>query len=252
MVNKIPSYSISAGGRFAVVASRSHPYASAVMVPACCDALESAGVATDDIYIIDAPSDLLLPGMSRELSKTDFYSAIVALSILPESETIGESVLNGFTTTDFLAPVVPGLVTAGVNEVNELARIAQEAARSAIEMTNFSGMLDEMRGAVGNGSIGGVIEEIEEEEEESPQPVRRGRRGRPRKAAAATVAAAPKRSPGRPKKAGKSATKSVAKLQPSQGKRRRGRPPKAKAAATASNNGASEAPRRRGRPRKNG
>jgi 6,7-dimethyl-8-ribityllumazine synthase len=211
MVNKIPSYSISAGGRFAVVASRSHPYAAAVMVPACCDALESAGVATDDIYIIDAPSDLLLPSMSRELSKTEFYSAIVALAILPESETLGESVLNGFTTTDFLAPVVPGLVTAGVNELNELARIAQDAARSAIEMTNFSGMLDEMRGAVGNGgSIGREIEELEEEEELLP-PTPRKRRGRPRKAGPSAVAAAPKRGPGRPAKAGKTTSKNSSK-----------------------------------------
>jgi 6,7-dimethyl-8-ribityllumazine synthase len=239
MVNKIPSYSISAGGRFAVLSSRSHPYASSVMAPACCDALESAGVATDDIYIIDAPNDLLLAGMSRELSKTDFYSAIVALAILPEAKTIGEAVLNGFTTCDFPVPVIPGLVTCNLTEVNELARIAQDAARSAIEMTNFAGMLDEMRGAVGDRPSGGGIEL--EELEEIVQAAPKRRRGRPRKAAASAVAAAPKRGRGRPAKA-QAATG---------GKRRRGRPPKAKAASASSNNGSAEAPRRRGRPRKN-
>jgi 6,7-dimethyl-8-ribityllumazine synthase len=213
------------------------------MVPACCEALESAGVATDDIYIIDAPHDLLLPAICRELSKTDFYSAVVALAILPESKTTGESVLNGFTTIDYPVPVIPGLVTCNSRELDELARIAQDAGRSAIELTNFSGMLDEMRGAVGS-AFNGVSDDSEDESEvvqaEVAQPARR-RRGRPGKAAA-TVAASPRRGRGRPKKS--AAPQSTGK--------RRGRPPKSKSASAASNNGASESPRRRGRPRKNG
>jgi len=234
MVNKIPGYTISAGGRFAVLASRSHQGTVSVMVPACCDALESTGVETDDIYIVESPSDSLLPGLARELSKTGFCSTVVVLAVLADGDAIAESILNGMTLTDFERPVVPGLVI-GDRDLSTLARVAQDAARQAVEITNLAGILDEMREAAN-----GVYSTVEEEVEEDFAPKRRGRppktaaarnvragkapaaameaaevaapksKGRPRKA----VAAAPTRKSGRKAKSSKTA------------KRGRGRPKK--------------------------
>src|SRR5215471_5153249 len=168
MVNKIPGYTISAGGRFAVLASRSHQGTVSVMLPACCDALESTGVETDDIYIVESPSDSLLPGLARELTKTGFCSTVVVLAVLPDGDAIAESILNGMTLTDFERPVVPGLVI-GDRDLSTLARVAQDAARQAVEMTNLAGILEEMREAAS-----GVYSAVEDEVEEGDTPRRRG------------------------------------------------------------------------------
>ncbi len=190
MVNKVPGYTISAGGRFAVLASRSHQGTVSVMVPACCDALESTGVETDDIYIIESPSDSLLPGLARELSKTGFCSTVVVLAVLPPGDAVAESILNGMTMTDFPRPVVPGMVI-GDRALSTLARVAQDAARQAVEMTNLAGILEEMREASSERNAA-----AEEADEQEAAPKKRGRpskaaaggtsRGRTRKSATAT------------------------------------------------------------------
>lgn len=211
MVNKIPSYTISAGGRIAVLSSRSHPGASRVMVPACCEALESSGVASDDIYIMDAPGDLLVPGLCRELSRSGFYAAIVALAVLPGKESLSEAVLNGMTGSDFAIPVIPGMVI-GESDPTALAHTAQEAARAAVELTNVAAMILEMQGA--------AVESFVEDTEgiEAASPIERKRAGRRRGRQLQTVAAAPSR---------KARTAKAGTAEASTGKRR-GRPRKTK------------------------
>lgn len=145
MVNKIPAYTISAGGRIALVSSRTHPYALRIMVPACCDALEATGVSSDDIYIVEAPCDLLLPGVCRELGRSGFYSAIVALAVLSQQDAATQAILTGLTTSDFTVPVIPAAVLGDVSQPG-LVLAAQEAARAAVELTNLDGMIAEMQG----------------------------------------------------------------------------------------------------------
>jgi len=234
MVNKIPGYTISAGGRYAVLASRSHQGTVGVMVPACCDALESTGVETDDIYVIESPSDSLLPGLARELSKTGFCSTVVVLAVLPSGDAIAESILNGMTMTDFERPVVPGMVI-GDRDLSTLARVAQDAARQAVEITNLAGILGEMREAAGNGA-GAAMEDFEEEERKPK------RRGRPPRTAAASTAR----------------RKSAAATQPEEEAPNANDRPRKSAAANTTRKSANKAPaakttkRGRGRPRKNG
>lgn len=159
MVNQIPSYVVSAGGRVAVLAGKRHPAVAATMLPACVEALESCGVETDDIYIVDAPLNELMPAVARELSRTGFFSAIVALAVLDGQERAVEAVLNGMTTTDFPVPVAPGMVLDS-GDLQSVASVARDAGRAAVQMINLSGMLDEMR-QVGAG--GEAAEDLAEE-----------------------------------------------------------------------------------------
>ena len=144
MVNKIPSYTISAGGKVAILSSRTNPASAHIMAASCRDTLESCGVDTDDIYMIDCPEDLLLPGISRQLAKLGYYSAIVALAALDAESAALHAIYLGMTGTDFLVPVVPALVPANTDD-GALARAGEMAARSAVELINLSNMLDELK-----------------------------------------------------------------------------------------------------------
>lgn len=226
MVNKIPSYTIGAGGRIAVVSSRSHPGAARIMVPACCDALESSGVDTDDIYIMDVPGDLLLPGVCRELSRSGFYSAIVALTILPARDSVAVAFLNGMTTTDFAVPVIPGVVYEE-GEPAVFAHVAEDAARAAVELTNLAGIMSEMAKA----DYEPFPEEAAPAEEAPPQAARS------RRSKKGTAAATPSRRKGRAARS----KASTAGAKKSKGTTRKSKPV----------GGASSNPeKRRGRPRK--
>lgn len=142
MVNKIPSYVISAGGKYAIVSSRCHPSSGQVMASAAQEALESCGVESDDIYLIDCPSDSLLPAMCRELANCGSFAAVIALAVLGSDCAHAESVRIGMTTSDFVIPVIPAMVPE-VEGAQGAALAAQKAARSAIELVNFSSMLAE-------------------------------------------------------------------------------------------------------------
>lgn len=225
MVSKIQSFTISAGGRIAVVASRSNPGAAGVMVPACCDALEATGVESDDIFLIDAPSDSVIPGVTRELARSGFFAAVIALAVLPAGEAMAESVLNGMSSSDFFVPVIPGMVI-GEHDAQALARAGQDAGRAAVELVNLAGVVQEMR-ELAEAAMVAEAESVEEVSE--ARPVRRRRAG-----AATTAKTATTR--GR-KKSRATKVKST----------RRGRPARKAAEATADNGAA---PKRRGRPRK--
>lgn len=160
MVNKIPSYVISAGGKFAILSSRCHPASSQVMAAASKDALESCGVEGDDIYLIDCPADFLLPGMSREIAKSGSFAAVISLAVLGNDSEHAESIRIGLATSDFSVPVVPALVPERCGE-SAIALAAQKAAHSAIELVNFSSMLSEF-------SIAQSFGDLEEESEEAP------------------------------------------------------------------------------------
>jgi 6,7-dimethyl-8-ribityllumazine synthase len=160
MVNKIPSYMISAGGKFAILSSRCHPASSNLMSAAAKDALESCGVESDDIYLIDCPADSLLPGMSREIAKSGSFAAVISLAVLATGSDHGESIRIGMAVSDFGIPVIPTLVPESAGD-SAIALAAQKAARSAIELVNFSSMLSEF-------SVAQNFAELEDESEEAP------------------------------------------------------------------------------------
>ncbi|MBI2812386.1 MAG: hypothetical protein HYX67_16395 [Candidatus Melainabacteria bacterium] len=159
MVNKIPSYVISAGGKFAILSSRCHPASSQIMASASQSALESCGVESDDIYLIDCPSDSLLPGMSREIGKSGSFAAVISLAVLAADSEQAESIRIGMATSDFGIPVIPALVPESCGD-SALALAAQKAARSAIELVNFSSMLAEFSLAQG-------LAELDDDDEEA-------------------------------------------------------------------------------------
>jgi 6,7-dimethyl-8-ribityllumazine synthase len=178
MVNKIPSYVISAGGKFAILSSRCHPASSQVMAAASKDALESCGVESDDIYLIDCPSDSLLTGMSREIAKSGSFAAVISLAVLANGSEHAESIRIGMTTSDFSVPVIPALVPESCGE-SAIALAAQKAARSAIELVNFSSMLSEF-------SVAQNFADLEDEGEEAP-PAAKPRATRARRTTAAAT-----------------------------------------------------------------
>ncbi len=227
MVSKIQNFTISAGGRIAVVASRSNPSAAVVMAPACCDALEATGVESDDIFLIDAPSDSVLPGVARELARSGFFVAVIALAVLPSGEAMAESVLNGMSSSDFFVPVIPGMVI-GEHDAKALARAGQDAGRAAIELVNLAGVVQEMR-ELAEATMIAEAEAVEEVAEAGP--------GRRRRAASATTAR-------------KATTRGRKKARTAKAKPARSGRATRKSAESMADNGA--APKRRGRPRKAG
>ncbi len=174
MVNKIPSYVISAGGKFAVLSSRCHPASSQIMAAATKDALESCGVETDDIYLIECPADYLLPGMSREIAKSGSFAAVISLAVLSNDSAHDESIRIGMAVSDFSIPVIPALVPESKGE-SAIALAAQIAARSAIELVNFSSMLSEF-------SVAQNFADLSDEEDEEAPAVAKPRAARTRKA----------------------------------------------------------------------
>jgi len=149
MVNKIPFYGISAGGKIALLASRCHPATSQIMSVTARETLESCGVETDDIYLIDCPANTLLPGMSREIARSGSFAAVVALAVLPSEGAEAQAVRMGMSMSDFAVPVIPVLVPGGAGGA-QWAAAAEKAARAAVELVNFSSMLAEF--AAGGGT----------------------------------------------------------------------------------------------------
>lgn len=143
MVNKIPAYMISAGGKFAILASRSHPYSGQIMSESARTSLESCGVERDDIYIIDCPNDILLPGLSRETARTGFFAAVIALAVFSDDCKQENAITTALALSDFEVPVVPALVQESKGQA-QLASAAEEAARAAVELTNLATLLEEL------------------------------------------------------------------------------------------------------------
>lgn len=171
MVNKIPSYVISAGGKVAILSSRCHPASSQVMAIAAREALESCGVETDDIYLIDCPADFLLPGMSREIANSEFFAAVISLAVLAGDNTHEQSIRIEMTTSNFSVPVIPALVHVDSGE-SAIAQAAEKAARSAIELINFSSMLSELELAQAFGNTEGMEPDISEQVTAKPRAAR--------------------------------------------------------------------------------
>lgn len=171
MVNKIPSYTISAGGKVAILSSRTNPASAQIMAASCRETLESCGVDTDDIYMIDCPDDLLLPGMSRQLARLGYYAAVVALAALDTDSTASQAIHLGMTGSDFAVPVIPVLVPANTGN-GAIARAGETAARSAVELINLSNMLDELKAS----GLDQLIETEEEEAVAKAAPVQRSRK----------------------------------------------------------------------------
>ena len=161
MVNRIPAYVISAGGKFAILASRSHPYSGQIMSEAARSSLESCGVDREDIYVIDCPSDVLLPGLCRETARTGFFSGVIAVATLSENCKSENAITAALASSDFEVPVVPALVQESQGQA-QLASSAEDAARAAVELTNLAMLLEELTIA---SSID-VLDELAEAEAE--------------------------------------------------------------------------------------
>ncbi|CAN5182455.1 hypothetical protein BH10CYA1_BH10CYA1_40770 [soil metagenome] len=138
MVNKLPSYAICAGGKFA----------------------ESCGVEVDDIYLIDCPSDSLLPGTSREIGKSGSSAAIISLAVFAGDRQQAESIRIGMAISDFGVPVIPSMVPESWGD-SAMALAAQKAALTASQLVDFYSMLAEFRLAQG-------LAEWEDDHQEAP------------------------------------------------------------------------------------
>jgi 6,7-dimethyl-8-ribityllumazine synthase len=171
MVNKIPSYTISNDGRYAIVSSRSHPASSQIMAVSCRETLESCGVDGDSIYLIDCPSDLLLPGVCREVADTGYFRAVAALAVVPRTSGAYRSVQIGMVTSEFSVPVIPVVVREGGDE-SAMAKAGADAGRSAVELSNLGEMLGELVLASSAELFGNPEESTEDGEGEAPQAVR--------------------------------------------------------------------------------
>lgn len=171
MVNKIPVYAISTGGKIAVVSARCHPATSQIMSVTCRETLESCGVDTDDIYLIDCPQNVLLPGMCREIAKSGSFAAVVGLAVLAEDNAEASAVRMGMTVSDYAVPVVPALVLGSAGGA-DWAGAAERAARSAIELINFSSMLSELASMGDLAELAGEGDGLLEEIVETPKPTK--------------------------------------------------------------------------------
>lgn len=265
MVNRIPAYMISSDGVYAVLVSRSHPSSANIMAPACQQALESCGADGDDIYIIDCPSDIVLPGLARETAKTGLFSAVIALAALQEGTAVEAALTAAMATTDFEVPVIPALVRCTTGDAC-MAQAGEQAGRAAVELSNLATLLEEFAIA----SSVDILEELEDEieathvRELSPhenghhETAGAGRRGRSRTAATATKTAkaagnatTSKRRGRPPKSAEQTSAKTVSAANTARGGKRRGRPPKS-GEQTNAKTGSKTTGKKRGRPKKNG
>lgn len=242
MVHRIPPFMISPESIYAILVSRSHPHSGNIMSGACQQALESCGAKSEDIYIIDCPSDTLLPGLCREAAKTGLFSAVIGLAALPDCRSTAAALTAAMASTDFEVPVIPALVSSTAGDA-EIARAAEYAGRSAVELANLALLFEEFTIASSVDIIDQLGDEVEAASVRDLSDGETGngadygrRRGRP----PAHVEAEP---------AGKKPAKSTKPA--AQATRRRGRPPKSASAGDVAKQPAKQTGKKRGRPKKN-
>jgi 6,7-dimethyl-8-ribityllumazine synthase len=178
MVNKIPFYGISSGGKVGLLSSRCHPATAQIMLVSCREILESCGVDSDDIYMIDCPDLSLIPGMSREIARSGVFAGLVCLAVLNENSGSAQAVRIGIASSDYEIPVVPSLVPADAGNA-QIARAGEKAAHAVVELMNFASMLEELV-SVGGFSADDDSEELEESDDEEleKQPVPKAKQAR--------------------------------------------------------------------------
>ena len=170
MVNKIPTYTINSGGKFAIVASRSNPASAQIMAVSCRETLEACGVESDNIYLVDCPTDLVLPGLLREVARCGFYAAVVGIAVVSRRSGALRALQIGMATSDFAVPVIPVLVRDCLEE-SAMAHAAAEAGRSAVEMANLGEMLGELSMATSAELFGNLEDDTTDGEALAPLPV---------------------------------------------------------------------------------
>jgi 6,7-dimethyl-8-ribityllumazine synthase len=141
---------IGKGLKLAVVISRFNELITTRLLEGAKDALLRHGVAEADIDVAWTPGCLEIPLISKKLSQTSRYDAIICLGAVirggtPHSEYVASEVNRGIGRVSLEAglPVIQGIITADTLEQAIQRAGAKEgnkgfaAAVSAIEMANL-------------------------------------------------------------------------------------------------------------------
>ena len=143
MARLIPPDHSTGNGSFAVVFSKSHPSSKSIMTVSCIESLETSGVARDNIYVVESPTDMLLAGVCGMIAKSGKFQAVIGLAVLPASSMVAQAMHTAFALQDFGGIVVPALVPAD-DGAFLTARTSEEAARHAIEVSNLPHTLERL------------------------------------------------------------------------------------------------------------
>ncbi len=92
--------------------------------------------------------------------KSGSLAAVNSLAVLAGDSVQSQSIRIGMAISDFGIPVIPALVPESGRD-SAMALAAQKAARSAIELVDFSSML-------ANFSVAQPLAEMEDDDEEAP------------------------------------------------------------------------------------
>lgn len=106
------------------------------MTVSCIESLEASAVHRDNIYVVECPTDMLLPVVCRTIAKSGKFQAVIGLAVLPASNMVAQAMHTAFALQDFGGTVIPALVHAD-DGAFLIARASEEAARHAIEVSNL-------------------------------------------------------------------------------------------------------------------
>ncbi len=146
---------VSAGGRFAVVASKFNREVTDRLVDGALSALREAGVADSDVDLVWVPGAFEIPLTAQRMANSGEYVAVICVGAVIRGETdhyayICESATLGILDAGMSTgvPVLYGVLTCQTEEL-ALARAGgkegnkgRDAALAALEMVNLFRKLD--------------------------------------------------------------------------------------------------------------
>ena len=140
------------GLRVGIVLSRFNAGIGEGLLAGALRALKEAGVAEDDITVVDVPGALETPLVLQQLAQSDDYDALIALGAVIRGETYHfEIVANesaagvSSVALEFGIPIGNGILTCETDAQAESRMDAKgfEAAHAAVEIANLFATLDD-------------------------------------------------------------------------------------------------------------
>lgn len=149
---------IGKGLKFCIVLSRFNEFITGRLKEGALDVLLRSGVNEEDIDIVMTPGTFELPVVSKMLSKSGRYSAVICLGAIirgetPHFEYVANEVTKGIAkvSLDGEIPVTFGVITSdSIEQAIERAGTksgnkGRDAALTAIEMANLFKAIKEQR-----------------------------------------------------------------------------------------------------------
>ena len=145
---------LAKGQVFGLVASRFNDFMTKELVSGCLDTLIRHGAEDKDITVAWVPGAFEIPLVAQKMAKAKTFDAVICLGTVirgatPHFDYIASEVAKGIAkvSLDSGIPVIFGVITAdSIEQAVERAgskdgNKGRDAALSAIEMVNLSGLL---------------------------------------------------------------------------------------------------------------